>query len=122
MTTVRIPEPIYPYTNPRDSARQRPHRGPMGRDLPTIGNCAGWNLHRQCWVTSNLLVDNSGSAASKSGHQFCEKQSSLRRLRKLICGPRDQLKNARAQSNRLDTDSSVAVRPIASPIGVEISN
>ena len=74
----------------------------MGRDLPVIGNRAEMTLHSECGPVVNLLVDN-----------LTSRNLFAARFRFVLGG---------AQSNRLDTDSSVAVRPIASPIKVAIGS
>jgi hypothetical protein len=74
----------------------------MGRDLPVIGNRAAMTLHSECGPFVNLSVD-----------KFTVRNPFAGRFRFVLAG---------IQSNRLDTDSSVAVRPIASPIRVAIGN
>jgi len=74
----------------------------MGRDLPVIGNRAEMTLHNECGLAVNLSVDN-----------LTGRNPFASRFRFVLGG---------AQSNRLDTDSSVAVRPIASPMRVEIGS
>ena len=74
----------------------------MGRDLPVIGNRAEMTLHNECGAQANLLVDN-----------FAVRNPFAGRFRFVL---------EAVQSNRLDTDSSVAVRPIASPIRVAIGS
>ena len=68
----------------------------MGRDLPVVGNRAEMTLHSECGPLVNLSVDN-----------FAVRNPFAGRFRFVL---------GAVQSNRLDTDSSVAVRPIASRI------
>jgi hypothetical protein len=74
----------------------------MGRDLPVIGNRAEMTLHSESAPLANLLVDN-----------FTGRNPFAGRFRFVLVA---------VQSNRLETDSSVAVRPIASPISVAIGS
>jgi hypothetical protein len=85
---------------------------PMGRDLHVIGNCGKRNLHSQSGGLTNLSVENSGARPANVGVGFaCGRATKEKRVAR-IC----------LQSNRLETDSSVAVRPMASPISDAIGS
>jgi hypothetical protein len=96
----------------------------MSRDLPVIGNPAEPTLHSHCFVADDSAVDNfipitwSERREWRRESRDVHTRIALAPDRRSVCMA---MRLWQAQSKRLETDSSAAVRPIASPISEAIS-